>query len=84
MEEHKCSQCDKTYASQLALKVHFRGKHGAGYPYPKCGKAFDAPIKKAYHLRKCQRSVEPMATDESNLEDLSQAVLKVSPEGATD
>ncbi len=46
-EEYKCSHCDKLYASQLALQVHTRSRHGQGYQCPQCDQVFDAPIKKA-------------------------------------
>ena len=46
--------CKKSYASQLVLGVHTRGKHGQGYMCPKCDTKFDAPIKKAWHLHKCK------------------------------
>ncbi len=82
--EQKYTHCGGTYASKLALKVHMRGKHGAGYPCPKCGQVFNAPIKKAHHLKKYKSSTAPSASGESNPQDLSQADCKASPEGATD
>ncbi len=45
---------NKSYASQLVLGVHTRGKHGQGYVCPKYDTKFDAPIKKAQHLCKCK------------------------------
>ncbi len=64
-EEHKCSQCDKLYASKLALQVHTRGKHGQGYQCPQCNKVFDALIKKARHLKKCKTERSKSATQKS-------------------
>ena len=64
-EEHKCSQCDKSYASKLALQVHTRGKHGQGYQCPHCTKVFDAPIKKARHLKKCKTERSKSAVQKS-------------------
>ena len=46
-EEFLCAICNKSYALQLALGVHTRGKHSQGYVCPKCDTKFDAPIKKA-------------------------------------
>ncbi len=63
--EHKCSQCDKLYALKLALQVHTRGKHGQGYQCPQCDKVFDAPIKKAQHLRKCKTERSKSAVQKS-------------------
>ncbi len=51
-EEFLCAICNKSYALQLVLGVHTRGKHGQGYVCPKCDTKFDAPIKKARHMCK--------------------------------
>ncbi len=56
-EELRCSKCDRSYALKLALSVHEKGKHRSGYICDKCDQKFDAPIKKARHLRKCGMEV---------------------------
>ena len=45
------------YASKLALSVHVKGVHGLGYKCPHCDKVFDALIKKAHYLHKCNAAV---------------------------
>ncbi len=55
--EHRCLQCERSYASKLALSVHVTEVHGPGYKCPHCDKVFDALIKKAHYLHKCTTAV---------------------------
>ena len=67
--EHKCSQCEHSYTSKLALSVHVKGVHGPGYKCPHCDKVFDALIKKACHLHKCNAAVAGSNSVESPAPD---------------
>ncbi len=53
-EEIQYTDCGKSYTSKLVLSVYKCGKHGAGYQCLQCSATFDAPIKKAHHMRKCK------------------------------
>ncbi len=48
-----CNQCDKMYATAMALRIQVQGKHGSGFVCGNCFKCFDSPAQLKRHAAKC-------------------------------